>query len=414
MSEATSSSFTPKWYDSSFMVVVALLLFFPVGLYALFKNRRLGAGGKLLLGGAVMFFMLVTAGLMGFGGYWLLKEAPAFKQSMQQLTGGDVPKPGNRATQQDSSVTGSKPSTRFVSLKSGDDSHDIASVVQIPGRSPGRPEETVPPAPPAPIDPVRAQAEADARALEKGAAETQADIKLFALLQQKQADEYEHVLIEFASAATAEKKAAASQKFAALNDSDARVRDYHDRIAQQIDDLNGRLTASGKARFSPLEVDAGAQRRINGARASFAALSSNPQPLAVGPVQPRIAVPPPTVQVPPPAIVYPPVVQTPPPPPPPRVIAVAPAVSSADMIGGWRRADNMVSWVFNPDSSMSSHMGGKSNGGTWTLDEKTSQLSVVLNGFTYFFVVTRANNQLFMSGSVVGGSSKLNFSKAVK
>ena len=250
--------------------------------------------------------------------------------------------------------------------------------------------------------------------LEKSVAATQADVKLFVLMQQKQADEYEHALIEFASAATAEKKAAAIRQFAALNNNETRVNDYHDRVAQNIDELNGQLAASGKARLAPLENDAQALRRINGARASFAALSSNPQPLAVGPVQPRIAVPPPTVQVPAPAIVYPPVVQTLPPPPPPRVIAVAPAVSSADMIGGWRRADNMVSWVFNPDSSMSSHMSGKSNGGTWTLDEKNSQLSVVLNGFTYVFAVTRANNQLFMSGSVVGGSSKLNFSKAVK
>lgn len=408
MTAPTNPSFTPKWYDSSFMVVVALLLFFPVGLYALFKNRRLGAGGKFLLGGAVMFFMAVTAGLMGIGGYWLMRTSPAFQKSVQTLTGGGSNVQGSRASRQDAAVAESNPATRIVSLKSDDSSKDLASVVQVPARNPGRPEE---PLPPAPADSALAQAAAaaaTARELEKGVSDAQAEQRLFAVMQQKQADEYEHTLIDLAAATSDAQRTAARQKLAAMNDTDGRVRDYYDRLAQKIDDLNQRMASAGKPRLAPLEPDAQAQRRIEGARASFAALASNPQPLAVAPTPPRVFAPPP---------VSPPVAQFPPSAiadPPRRVIVVAPAVSSADMIGGWRRADNKVSWVFNPRGTMSSHMSGQSAGGTWALDEKASQLNVILNGFNYNFTVTRANNVLIMDGSVGGGSAPLHFLKAVK
>lgn len=51
-----------KWYDSRFFVVTLLIVFFPIGVYALIRNRRFKTSSKGLLAG---FFTLVL--VLAFG-----------------------------------------------------------------------------------------------------------------------------------------------------------------------------------------------------------------------------------------------------------------------------------------------------------------------------------------------------------
>ena len=50
------------WYDKPLWAIVALLLFFPLGYYALFKNTRWSKNTKLLIGGG--YAALLAVGLM--------------------------------------------------------------------------------------------------------------------------------------------------------------------------------------------------------------------------------------------------------------------------------------------------------------------------------------------------------------
>lgn len=59
MTEVTDA----KWYDKKWLVVVLCLLFFPVGLYALWMSRTIGKGWKI--GGTIVIGLLVFASLGG-------------------------------------------------------------------------------------------------------------------------------------------------------------------------------------------------------------------------------------------------------------------------------------------------------------------------------------------------------------
>lgn len=51
-----------RWYDRGWVVLVAFILFFPVGFYALYKNRRWGTGTKLAVGLFAFLVLTIAAG----------------------------------------------------------------------------------------------------------------------------------------------------------------------------------------------------------------------------------------------------------------------------------------------------------------------------------------------------------------
>lgn len=51
-----------KWYDKTWLVVVLCIFFFPVGLYALWKNASIAKGWKI---GVTVFFALVVLAQLG-------------------------------------------------------------------------------------------------------------------------------------------------------------------------------------------------------------------------------------------------------------------------------------------------------------------------------------------------------------
>ncbi len=54
-----------KWYEKTWLVVVLLFVFFPVGLYALWKNTKIGKGWKV--GGTAVIVLAVLINLAGGG-----------------------------------------------------------------------------------------------------------------------------------------------------------------------------------------------------------------------------------------------------------------------------------------------------------------------------------------------------------
>src|SRR5204863_8560554 len=59
-----------RWYDSTLLTIALLIFFWPVGVYALVKNRNLGAFGKVFIGGGIRFCWMMLGGLAAFGGYY--------------------------------------------------------------------------------------------------------------------------------------------------------------------------------------------------------------------------------------------------------------------------------------------------------------------------------------------------------
>lgn len=53
----------PKWYDKTWLVILLCFLFFPIGLYALWKSNRLAMGWKI--GISAFFGLLLIAGIAG-------------------------------------------------------------------------------------------------------------------------------------------------------------------------------------------------------------------------------------------------------------------------------------------------------------------------------------------------------------
>ncbi len=65
------SPVTPRWYDSTFWVVALLIFLWPVGVLALYMNKRLGFIGKFLIFSTITLIWTVFLGASGFGAYWL-------------------------------------------------------------------------------------------------------------------------------------------------------------------------------------------------------------------------------------------------------------------------------------------------------------------------------------------------------
>ena len=58
MDNSTTQS---KWYDKTWLVIVLCIIFFPVGLYALWKNQSISKGWKI--GVTVVIALIVIAQL---------------------------------------------------------------------------------------------------------------------------------------------------------------------------------------------------------------------------------------------------------------------------------------------------------------------------------------------------------------
>ena len=65
------SPVTPRWYDGTFLVVALLIFLWPVGVVALYMNKRLGFVGKFLIFSTITLIWTVFLGASGFGAYWL-------------------------------------------------------------------------------------------------------------------------------------------------------------------------------------------------------------------------------------------------------------------------------------------------------------------------------------------------------
>lgn len=57
----SNTATTEKWYDKTWLVILLCVIFFPVGLYALWKSNRISKGWKI--GGTVIIGLLVVAAL---------------------------------------------------------------------------------------------------------------------------------------------------------------------------------------------------------------------------------------------------------------------------------------------------------------------------------------------------------------
>ncbi|MHC4800319.1 MAG: hypothetical protein ACYTF1_27065, partial [Planctomycetota bacterium] len=53
----------PRWYDRNAIVILLLVIFFPVGLYALWKNRHYSKKMKVIVTGCVALLLLISVGL---------------------------------------------------------------------------------------------------------------------------------------------------------------------------------------------------------------------------------------------------------------------------------------------------------------------------------------------------------------
>ncbi len=61
--EPTFTPTTKKWYDSKVLVAILCVIFFPVGLYALWMNRTISKGWKV--GGTIVIVLFVLAAIGG-------------------------------------------------------------------------------------------------------------------------------------------------------------------------------------------------------------------------------------------------------------------------------------------------------------------------------------------------------------
>jgi hypothetical protein len=58
----TQGSSSNAWYDKTWLVILLCIVFFPIGLYALWKNTKIGKGWKI---GVTAFFALIVIANMG-------------------------------------------------------------------------------------------------------------------------------------------------------------------------------------------------------------------------------------------------------------------------------------------------------------------------------------------------------------
>lgn len=75
---------TPKWYDKTWLVVILCIVFFPVGLYALWMSRTIGKGWKI--GGTIVIGLLVLASIGGDDKKKEVAEADALAAPLKELT----------------------------------------------------------------------------------------------------------------------------------------------------------------------------------------------------------------------------------------------------------------------------------------------------------------------------------------
>ncbi len=87
MTEATNS----KWYDKKWLVALLCILFFPVGLYALWMSRFIGKGWKI---GVTIFIGLIF--LASLGGD---KKAQAETKGEEEVAATSAPEPVKEMTQ---------------------------------------------------------------------------------------------------------------------------------------------------------------------------------------------------------------------------------------------------------------------------------------------------------------------------
>jgi len=60
--KSTPEQLEQKWYDKIWVVILLCILFFPVGLYALWKNSRLTDGNKLAIAGVIIIVLIILFG----------------------------------------------------------------------------------------------------------------------------------------------------------------------------------------------------------------------------------------------------------------------------------------------------------------------------------------------------------------
>ena len=78
-----SSAPTSKWYDKTWLVILLCILFFPVGLYALWMNNSIPKGWKI---GVSVFFAFVTYSVWNDSPEDKAKRLQAADQSAQLIT----------------------------------------------------------------------------------------------------------------------------------------------------------------------------------------------------------------------------------------------------------------------------------------------------------------------------------------
>ncbi len=83
-------AFEPKWFDNTFLTIALMIFLWPIGVYALIKNRRLGGFGKFFIGGGITFCWVAVIGAAAFGGYYVYTH-PEFVKQYYPLGGSNSP-----------------------------------------------------------------------------------------------------------------------------------------------------------------------------------------------------------------------------------------------------------------------------------------------------------------------------------
>ena len=79
------SPFAPKWYDRTFVVIALLIFLWPIGVYALIRNRRMGGFGKFAVFSFITLGWLALFGGAGYGGYYLYKHPDVARRYIDNL-----------------------------------------------------------------------------------------------------------------------------------------------------------------------------------------------------------------------------------------------------------------------------------------------------------------------------------------
>lgn len=125
MTTPTNAISTEKWYDKTWLVIVLCILFFPVGLYALWKSTKITKGWKI--GGTVIIGVLVIAAL-GDKDKSISKASNA--PSTETKNNAQVDK-ANQEPEQEKSATATSETTAKSDYKIGDEVKFSNYILQV-------------------------------------------------------------------------------------------------------------------------------------------------------------------------------------------------------------------------------------------------------------------------------------------